>query len=57
MRAVAMSPDKEARLAQFDSFAGMNVAVEPAVHDHVAGLDIGADAAVRADGQALPAEG
>ena len=41
-------------LAQIDSFGGMNVAVQPAVHDHVPGLDIGADAAIGADGQALP---
>ena len=44
-------------LAQLDPLGGMNVAVDPAVHDYIAGFNIGAYAAVGANGQALPLAG
>ena len=43
-------------LAQLNPLGGMDIAVHPAMHNHIPRFNIGAHAAVGADRQALPAQ-
>ena len=57
MRAVEMSPAERSTLAQLHAFGSVDIAVHAAMNDDVAGFDVGAHAAIRADGQTLSAQG
>ena len=49
-------PDQGCGFAQFDALGGMNVAIHPAMQNHIASLDVGPQPSIGADREALTAQ-